>query len=408
MNVLSVFTGAGGLDLGLEAAGFETRVCVELDAHAQRTIRWNRPQWKLADPGDIHRITPRDVLAQGDLVAGSVDLLAAGPPCQPFSASAYWAHRGRAGTADPRAATLHSLMELIEYSRPSAIVLENVRGFVSRIDDDTGLDVVRAGFDGVNQRLGTSYFPNVINIDTSAYGVPQVRRRSFVIASISGGRFEMIPPTHGSGEGLLPIRTAWDAIGDLDVDRWDSDLNPRGKWAELIGSIPEGQNYLWHTPRGDGEPLFGWRTRFWSFLLKLAKAMPSWTIQAAPGPATGPFHWRSRRLSIRELARIQTFPDTYEFPEDRTTAQRQIGNAVPCAIGELLGIEIRRQILMQPTKPKQSSLIPKHHAKCPPPEPVQPVPARYLRLRGQHLDHAGPGRGPGKVWNHNGTVESQT
>lgn len=80
------------------------------------------------------------------------------------------------------------------------------------------------------------------------------------------------------------------------------------------------------------KPLFGWRTKFWSFLLKLAKEQPSWTIQAVPGPATGPFHWRSRLLSTRELVRLQTFPDDYPISGDRRAAQRQIGNAVPCAL----------------------------------------------------------------------------
>ena len=127
--------------------------------------------------------------------------------------------------------------------------------------------------------------------------------------------------------------------------KWSSKLNPTGKWAGLLKSIPEGKNYLWHTPRGAGEPLFGWRTRYWSFLLKLAKDRPSWTIQAAPGPATGPFHWKSRLLSIEEVARLQTFPIDYEFTGDRRSMLRQIGNAVPCAIGELLGLEIRRQLL---------------------------------------------------------------
>ena len=74
----------------------------------------------------------------------------------------------------------------------------------------------------------------------------------------------------------------------------------------LLPSIPEGENYLWYTNRGGGLQLFGWRTRYWSFLLKLAKSLPSWTIQAQPGSAIGPFHWRSRKLTTREMCRLQT------------------------------------------------------------------------------------------------------
>src|SRR5204862_497343 len=99
---------------------------------------------------------------------------------------------------------------------------------------------------------------------TAAYGVPQLRERVFLIASINGASFALPPPTHGEGEGLEPYRTAWDAIGALDHDAWLPELNPSGRWAGLLPSIPEGCNYLWHTPRNKekgAEPLFGWRTR---------------------------------------------------------------------------------------------------------------------------------------------------
>ncbi|MGH8069990.1 MAG: DNA cytosine methyltransferase, partial [Candidatus Entotheonellia bacterium] len=130
------------------------------------------------------------------------------------------------------------------------------------------------------------------------------RERVFILASIDGQTLKAPLPTHGEGNGLEPYHTAWDAIGDLDKEDWPLELEVTGKWAALLRSIPEGKNYLWHTPRGGGEPLFGWRTRYWSFLLKLSKRHPSWTIQAEPGPATGPFHWRNRMLSIEELARV--------------------------------------------------------------------------------------------------------
>src|SRR2546421_631152 len=81
---------------------------------------------------------------------------------------------------------------------------------------------------------------------------------------------------------------AYDAFADLPLEASPS---MRGRWAELLPSIPEGSNYQHHTDRGQGLPIFGFRTRYWSFLLKLAQDRPSWTISAQPGPATGPFHW---------------------------------------------------------------------------------------------------------------------
>jgi DNA (cytosine-5)-methyltransferase 1 len=183
----------------------------------------------------------------------------------------------------------------------------------------------------------------------------------------------------------------------LDRETWPSELNASGRWSTLLPSIPEGHNYLWHTPRNvhmGSEPLFGWRTRYWSFLLKLAKNHPSWTIQAEPGPATGPFHWRNRLLSIEELCRLQTFPHGYRIVGTRRSAHRQVGNAVPSAIGELLGLEIRRQIYGDRVR-RALRLTPPARSDCPPPAHPSPVSTRYLCLRGRHQEHPGAGFGPG-------------
>jgi DNA (cytosine-5)-methyltransferase 1 len=166
-----------------------------------------------------------------------------------------------------------------------------------------------------------------------------------------------------------------------------------GKWAELLPSIPEGENYLWHTPRGGGLPLFGWRTRYWSFLLKLAKNRPAWTIQAQPGPATGPFHWTNRRLSAQELCRLQTFPDGLQFDCGRHDVQRMLGNAVPSLVAEVIAREIRVQLLDQPMKKKRLQLLPPHREPVPPPERVAKVPSAYDYLVGDHAEHPGEGLG---------------
>src|SRR4030095_8078328 len=102
-KMISLFTGAGGLDLGLEVAGFSCQICVEIDDAARQTLQLNRPKWKLAEPGDIHNITPDELLTQASLRRGNVTLLAGGSPCQPFSKAAYWAHGGHKGLSDTRA-----------------------------------------------------------------------------------------------------------------------------------------------------------------------------------------------------------------------------------------------------------------------------------------------------------------
>jgi DNA (cytosine-5)-methyltransferase 1 len=151
-------------------------------------------------------------------------------------------------------------------------------------------------------------------------------------------------------------------------------------------------NYLWHTDRMGGEPLFGWRRRYWNFLLKLAKNRPAWTIQAQPGPATGPFHWKNRRLSSDELARLQTFPKDLRITGNRIEVQRQVGNAVPSLLAEVLAREIRRQFFDSPLTGVPILSV-KRRARRPAAEPVAAVPAKFLTLAGTHVAHPGTGKG---------------
>jgi DNA (cytosine-5)-methyltransferase 1 len=167
----------------------------------------------------------------------------------------------------------------------------------------------------------------------------------------------------------------------------------RGKWAALLPSIPEGENYLFHTDRGGGKPLFGWRRRYWSFLLKLAKNRPSWTIQAQPGPAIGPFHWENRRLSTRELCRLQTFPDNVCICGGRTSIQRQLGNAVPSLLAEVIAREIAVQLLGKRRVLAPPKLLPPDRSPAPPAERARTVPRQFLELVGDHTPHPGTGLG---------------
>lgn len=410
-TVLSLFTGAGGLDLGLEAAGFEPVLCVEVDEDSRATLKRNRPRWRLADPGDIHALEPEEILRQAGLRPRQLQLLAGGPPCQPFSKSAYWSNGNGSGLQDPRARTLRAYVRVVEATLPKVLLLENVKGLASK-NKNEGVKLLQRELAAINRRHGTSYALQEIHLNTAAYGVPQMRERLFLVATIDGRNLELPPPTHGEGDGLEPYRTAWDAIGGLDVETWPPELNATGQWAALLPSIPEGNNYLWHTPRNEqkgSEPLFGWRTRYWSFLLKLAKDKPSWTIQAEPGPATGPFHWRSRLLSTEELCRLQTFPEGYGIVGTRLSAHRQVGNAVPSAIAELLGLEIRRQLFGERVR-RTLRLIPPPRTDCPPPERPARVPKKYLDRRGRHPEHPGTGLGPAarrRERDENSSVEEQ-
>ncbi len=289
-RVLSLYTGAGGLDLGFEAAGFETAAAVEVDPEAVATLRHNRG-WPVLDR-DVHTISSRELLEAAGLAEGEADALIGGPPCQPFSKSGYWASGDTLRLDDPRAGTLGAYLRVLRDALPKTFLLENVPGLAYRAKSE-GLELIERTIHEINRDRGVSYSLSIAKLNAAGFGVPQIRERVFVIGARDGKDFVFPEPTRA-----LPA-TAWDAIGDLEDDD-DPALRVRGKWADLLPSIPEGENYLWHTERGGGLPLFGWRRRYWSFLLKLAKARPSWTIQAQPGPAIGPFHWKSRRLSARE------------------------------------------------------------------------------------------------------------
>lgn len=397
-TLISLYSGAGGLDYGLEAAGFCTRVAVEVDPDCCETLRKNR-DWAVLQRS-IFELSTEAILGSAGTKRGKVDLVIGGPPCQPFSKSGYWASGDTRRLADPRAGTLGAFMRVIEEALPHAFVLENVEG-LAYSEKSEGLSFLLEMVHKINRRARVSYAPSFRVLCAADYGVPQLRYRLFVVAARDGHKFEFPAPTHSRAEddsaqrplfSLQPYRTAWDALGDLAAPSTE-DLDMRGKWAELLPSIPEGENYLWHTERGGGLPLFGWRRRFWSFLLKLAKERPSWTIQAQPGPGTGPFHWSNRRLSMRELCRLQTFPDDVHIAGSYRAIHRQVGNAVPSLLAEVIGRAIRAQLFgdRPPTDPP--SLLPPDRSPAPAPERVLPVPRRYRALRGEHPPHPGTGKG---------------
>jgi DNA (cytosine-5)-methyltransferase 1 len=399
-RIISLYTGAGGMDYGFEAAGFDTAVAIEWDHDSCETLRRNR-RWAVIE-SDILEVSSDQILETGRLKAGEASLLIGGPPCQPFSKSGYWSRGDSLRLDDPRANTLAAYLRVLEATRPHAFVLENVEG-LAYDGKDEGLRLLTGAIEAMNRRTGTKYAPQFKVVNAADYGVPQLRRRFIMVGARDGTEFRFPETTHCQDPSTdlltrlqLPYKTAWDALADIRPDQAE-DLQVRGKWAALLPSIPEGQNYLWHTDRLGGMPLFGWRRRYWSFLLKLAKNLPSWTIAAQPGPAIGPFHWESRRLSMRELCRLQTFPDDVLVFGGRTSLQRQIGNAVPSLLAEVIGREIRTQLLGLTQVRGELRLLPPNRGTAPSPEQVKTVPRKFRALAGQHTAHPGTGRGNAAV-----------
>ncbi|MEA3276709.1 MAG: DNA cytosine methyltransferase [Pseudomonadota bacterium] len=255
LKAISLYTGAGGLDLGLESAGFETRVAVELDGVCVRTLRANR-DWPVIERS-IHEAPSSELLETARLEFGEADLLFGGPPCQPFSKAGYWASGDSRRLDDPRADTVAAYLRVLRDSRPRAFLMENVAGLAFRGKDE-GLRLIQRTLESINKASGTHYRASLLVLNAADFGVPQIRQRAFLIGARDGRLFGDVVPTHRPltskdqseldllGD-LSPYLSAWDAIGDLEDD--DSrDLLVRGKWADLLPSIPEGKN-SYHYPQ---------------------------------------------------------------------------------------------------------------------------------------------------------------
>lgn len=382
LTALSVFSGIGGMDLGLGRAGFQILGAVEIDPVARASFALNLPGTPLLSPPDVTELATRLSPSDLGLRAGDLTVLAGGPPCQPFSKAALWAHTAARGVQDPRARCLESFLALAETLLPEAILIENVPGFAR--GPRAALTSLEAGLNRINRRHGTAYRPETRILNAVDFGVPQRRERAIVVALRDGGSFGWPAPTHAG----RPV-TAWDALHDVDVQDVP---RPSGRYAALLPAVPEGCNYLHFTDRGSGPVLFGYRRRYWSFLLKLAKAQPSWTIPAHPGPSTGPFHWESRPLAAAEMLRLQSFPHGWRLKGSHREQVRQAGNATPPLLAEVLALALRAHLRGGSTA--SPTLTVPRAARIPPPEPPAPVPVRYQRECVDHAPHPGSGRGP--------------
>lgn len=383
LRYVSVFTGAGGLDLGLEAAGFSPLLCIENDPAARLTLKLNRPRVRFSKIDDVTQITGQMVAKILEIGRGELDALVGAPPCQPFSTAALWAEHGRLGFADPRSDTVVAFLELAAYLLPSVLLIENVPGFVR--GSHSALPTIERFLEAINKESRTSYRLHHRLLNAADYGVPQHRNRAILVAFRDGRSFDWPKATHSEA----PIR-AYDALRGLQLD------NPpkcSGKWTKLLPSIPEGLNYQWHTPEGGGRPIFGYRTKFWAFLLKLSKASPSWTLPASPGPATGPFHWNNRPLAAEELLRLQSFPASWKLSGDHRTQVKQIGNATPPLLAEVIGRAVAQQGFGKGFFRPLKLRIPRAR-KLPRPKQTKPVPKEFKRHEGAHKPHPGTGKGP--------------
>lgn len=331
-GLVSLYTGAGGLDIGAESAGFSIKLCAEIDPVRVQTLRLNRPEWQVMNQ-DVASLSSASVRRRACLRRKERFFLAAGSPCQPYSKSAFWVpDRISRIHLDHRTRTLWHFARFVRELRPHGFIFENVHGLLFRPSRPLFHRLVSSLRKG-----GYGLTWTVIN--AAGFGVPQRRERLFLVGLKDHQEFTFPKPTHVQ-TNHVSARQAFLGLPDIKEDM----ETVKGKWGHLLPKIPPGKNYLYLSrTRGRRKPIFRWRSRYWSFLLKLAPELPSWTIQARPGPYVGPFHWDNRRLRIPEVKRLQTFPDDYRIVGSRASAWSQLGDATP----PLLARELFRALLQQ-------------------------------------------------------------
>jgi DNA (cytosine-5)-methyltransferase 1 len=336
-RLVSIFSGAGGIDLGFHLAGFETIVANDNWKVACDTFIKNNPQSKVIC-GSIAEVDFSKIKQE----FGEIDGLVGGPPCPPFSKSRFYLTDKKRGIEDESGfLTVSNYFRALEELNPKFFFFENVAGFVFKPHKDA-LEMVKSE----SERLGYKIVYKVVN--AANYGVPQIRQR-FICVGVKKGMDDFIypPETHSENadKGLTPWVTCGDVLNDIDFDL-PEDINKLAgsKHKDLLPLVPPGDNYLFFTAeRGYPNPIFKWRSRYWSFLLKLSPSKPSWTIQASFSNNMGPFHWKNRFLRIQEIKRIQSFPDEYIFEGKFSDQWRQIGNAVPPVLVKAFAEQIKKQ-----------------------------------------------------------------
>lgn len=321
---IELFAGAGGLALGLEKAGFEAVLLNEWDKHACQTLRTNRPEWNVAE-GDVSQLdfTP---------YRGKVDFLSGGFPCQAFS----YAGKGE-GFNDIRGTMFFQFARAVAEVQPKVVLGENVRGLVNH-DKGRTLATIKQTLQDLGYTLVEPRVLNAVN-----YRVPQKRERIFIV----GIRNDLADKAQFAWpEPFERIMTMTDALkaGELyatDVPPSEGQLYPEHKKA-VMDLVPPGG--CWRDLPDDVARAYmkgsyflgGGRT---GMARRLSWHEPSLTLTCAPAQnQTERCHPdETRPLTVREYARIQTFPDDWQFSGSMGQKYKQIGNAVPVHLAEAVG-----------------------------------------------------------------------
>ena len=347
-DVISLFSGAMGLDIGLGQAGLNVVIGQDFEPSCVDTMRANGHK---VLGGDIRQIQPQDLLDMTGLHVGEPFMICGGPPCQPFSTAGK-----RLGINDPRGSLFMDFIRMIDYIRPRFFVMENVKGIMSaplkhvpmadrteKDDEDpeqklgTVLDVILSEFNKLSYKTVYGI------LDAVNYGVPQFRERFVLIGSRDHEGIFLPVPTHFQMHQNPDYRwrTVGEAIRDLEDNEGEcGKLTPERK--RYLQMVPEGGNWrdlpkdVIPAAMGGAYESGGGKVGFYR---RLSYSQPAPTITTSPAQkATMLCHPRKDRpLSIKEYARIQQFPEDWIFTGTTAAKYKQIGNAVPVGLAKAIG-----------------------------------------------------------------------
>ena len=369
-STVSLFSGAMGLDIGLESTGrFSTLAAVEKVPSFCKTILRNRDAGRTADPGmwvyqtDINELDPHQLMTDLHLAPGELDVLVGGPPCQAFSTAGR-----RQAVQDPRGTMLWQFLHFIEVLQPKYFLMENVRGLMSAalrhrpinmrperggppLDPD---ELPGSVVELFIKDLHGNYRLDIFEVNAVNYGAPQLRERVLFVGNRLNRQIDFPTPTHGlneasnkgpalfdSSEAVIPFKTLREALAGLtDPDPVIMDFSPRKK--KYLDLVQPGSNWRSLSPEiaqeSMGRAYFakGGRSGWWR---RLTMDLPSPAIVTMPNHAsTSLCHpTETRALTLRECARIQEFPDDWEFSGTAMEQYAQVGNAVPIRLGVVAG-----------------------------------------------------------------------
>jgi DNA (cytosine-5)-methyltransferase 1 len=343
-----------GLDLGLEAAGIATALCIESDRCCCATIRANRPQIPLLE-GDIRGIPAAQALAAARLRKDDVFLICGGPPCQSFSTAGR-----RQSLGDPRGSLFRDFVRFIEHIRPPYFLMENVRGILSAaikhrpLDQRGDLALPLDPAEQLGSALGVilaefariGYTVSYKLVRAAEYGVPQIRERVIFLGSRDGQQLAFPKPTHarqaaGCHKPWVTLGEALEGLCDTHKlhQRYSADR------ARIFDLVPPGGN--WRSLPRELQPIAlggayhatGGRVGFYR---RLSFDQPAPTIlTSVTQKASGMCHpLETRPLTVAECKRVQQLPDDWHIAGTITQQYRQIGNAVPVGLGMALGVAI--------------------------------------------------------------------